>query len=1017
MLVVSGADEAVVLFTGDPTQRRGPVPLTLDPGDEGRLDHLWAWSAVCPVNRVEPAELEAYSCPSAEASLVVRLRWPGSAPTPPAGVLLAAPPEAWAEIYEPLVPSWAADEEGIVRVPSGGGPLRLRFVGELLGSDWVDVPAGTGRMELELRPVVDRRVRLLGPDGETLAPAFLTLSRHGRLRDDFQARFRSDEVGRIDVSGLPPKTPLVIVASSKGLLPARLETTAAGLPEAIRLEGGCTLSGRVADDDGVGLVGVDVEAEGYAGSGTALLIRSEAETDESGRFRVGPLARAPIVLTLRAEGHARKSLQRYLGECETDYELGLIDLAQASSLAIRVVDDLGRPVVGADVRASSGERAASGEDGTAKLAGVAAREGLGLEVSAIRHLPWERSILAPLPESLTVELQRAAVVRGRLVDQDGGGLAGEAHVKRGSFSRRQGIGGDGVFTIDLEPESEYELRLRSATTRDALVRLPPIVKGEELDLGDVVAPAGWTVRGRLIREDTVESVHAARIWALRPESQAIVAWALGEQVSTTSDVEGAFVLSGLSFGLVTIRIEPAGLAPTAIVVAPPGEDQPQEVDLGTIELTEGAEVTVYGDLPDGAIARVDWKLEWREMDMLRGSVVDGKASVSHVPEGPAIVTVVDGHRQLCEEQVDVPVAGLLEIECAASRLRVQGVVSVAGRPRGPGVLTWISETMGDTLIINRQSSLGAGEARTFGGGRPEVAVLVASDGSFASDALAGGGWFVAWSPETGGNAASRRIELPADGELEIALDFAPHALSGQVVDEQGEPVQGARVIALDVGAAARTAEDGRFTLLDLEPGLRSVMASKEELRSATLEVLIENDRLPDPVVLRLDRQGDRDLEVRVHGDGLGTSGSFVFVEGDLGGLRILTTDRRGVGRSNLSHPMPSRIRAAAMAGGRLAFGPWSGTEEALAEGLDLQVERSGTLEVHAERDTDLSLTSPAGWDVAALYRHLGARLNVSPVEPLVLSGLPEGRYRVVVDGIERFADVTANDVTRIEFDD
>ena len=419
-LDIAGATSAIAVL-GDPVETRSAkLPLQLTMEERHRLDHLWVWANDCPVSRVGQDEVDTFRCPAAAARLTVQLSWPGSQHTEvPAGRLYGAPVAMWREVFEPLLPSWAADANGIVGVPvAADTPLRIRFEGDHLGSAWREVTAGARHLDLELSDSVDRRTRLLGPDGEIRQPAFLSVSVPGRSRDEPRALYTSDETGDIPLQALPPDTKLVMVANARGLLPARLETTADHLPKAIRLDAGCWLAGRAEDPQGVPVSGVRVQAEGYSGSGRGLLFQTETTTDDSGHFRLGPLALAPVALSLRAEGRAPKVLRRYLADCVDEVELGPIVLAAAATLRIHVVDDLGVPVDGAEVRTSRGESKVSDEGGMAVVE-VATDDAVGLEISAERHLTRQQTLVPPLPESVTIELQRAAVVHGRLVSAEG----------------------------------------------------------------------------------------------------------------------------------------------------------------------------------------------------------------------------------------------------------------------------------------------------------------------------------------------------------------------------------------------------------------------------------------------------------------------------------------------------------------------------------------------------------------------------------------------------------------------
>jgi len=1025
-----GATQAALILRGEPRPEVLPLPARLPAARWESVEHLWVWSPVCPVRRVTPEELADFRCEVADEWLEVRIEWPeaGRAPREP-GELIAAPSPTWIEIPEVLLPRWRPDKTGAFRVPvRRGEPLRLRFVSAGWASGWRDVPAGQRALTLKPEPARCRSVSVVGERGTPEDRASLSLFLPGRSDDTFKAFFLADPQGRIQVDPVPSDLEIAVVAIAQGMLPARLQIVAERLPDQIVLESGCFAVGSLVGNDGKPLADADVSGEGYVGGGSGILVAQSTASDRRGEFRVGPLPRGPVVLAVGAQGRTKVVKRVFLGECDREQSVGTITLSRAIAVGLRVLDEAGSPVGGASIVTAAGERSWSDESGRALLEFVADSEPLSLVVSAEGYRSLERTLDPPFPEVVALVLRRAARVTGRLVSETGEPMdTARVEVHEGTSFREEPIGPGGELDLEVAPGRRHRLRLLSDSAIEVVRDVEALDAGSSFDLGVVVLPAGQTVRGRVLHADSGDPVAGARIWMPRGGfvDAAIVDWALGDTVETRSDVTGGFRLTGLAHGPAVVRIEARGLAPSEIEIRP-GEEN-GEIDLGEVFLGPGAEVRIHQDLRDGALARIDWKRQWRELDMILATFIDGEARVSSVPAGAALLTVLDHGEQVCERNIQIPDRGVLDVDCDSARLRVRGEVRVAGARAGSGTLIWLSSTAGDTLILNRRSPLGANESRIYGAGRPQVNVEVRADGHFETDSLVAGIWHVIWRPDQGGTSRSREVELPDVSDWVVELDFAPHALSGVVVDRRGSPVAEARVEDLDLRAATRSNEAGAFTLLDVEPGTHRLMARKAGLRSEPVTVEVAPDRPAEPVTLVLEREDEELLRVTVEGDAGPAAGSLVFLEGDADhGLVLLTSDANGLATSRLYPPWPRHVRAAAFAGGSLVLGSWAPLERALREGLALDVEESTALEIRREGPpTAVDIVSADGWNVAGLLRHVGFLTTVSSDRPLRLDGIPPGTYRVIARSMtaqaadsptERVVLLRAGDVVTVRLD-
>ncbi|HMB53455.1 MAG TPA: hypothetical protein VKU40_09075, partial [Thermoanaerobaculia bacterium] len=263
---LAGASQALVVFGDETPAVRRQLPTTFDNGHWERVDHLWVWSPSCPVTRLERDEVDAWSCPEDANTSVVQLSWHGQAAGGgplPAGRLLAAPVELWREVPESLLPDWRPSAQGRVSLPTAPGQrLRLRFVAAGAGSDWREVKAGGGPVELlRLRVADDATIRLLDDHGQPLGSGFVSFASPRPTSEAYRTFSVADEHSVARVESLPADLPLVLIANAKGRLPLRLETTSTDLPPEIRLPAGCSVTGIVTDTEARPVPGASIRAQ------------------------------------------------------------------------------------------------------------------------------------------------------------------------------------------------------------------------------------------------------------------------------------------------------------------------------------------------------------------------------------------------------------------------------------------------------------------------------------------------------------------------------------------------------------------------------------------------------------------------------------------------------------------------------------------------------------------------------------------------------------------------------------
>ncbi|HMB54578.1 MAG TPA: carboxypeptidase-like regulatory domain-containing protein, partial [Thermoanaerobaculia bacterium] len=451
-------------------------------------DHLWIWSAVAP-----PVRLSAREVRGGPPLLLPAARWVRvSTLTDGAGDeryrLHAAPAEMWAEVPEPLLPNWEMDSALPFVLPAEHKRAwRLRAVGESTASGWVDVASDATAADLTVMPASPVSSRLVTDRGLPVAAADARLRLTGGPLDTVEtiAIWRADHKGVLTLPPAPRNGSLDLRFEAGGVVARQIHTTPVAFPETIVLTTGRVLNGVVVQTDGTGIPGAHVGYETWL-PGQGGLLRRSALSDEAGRWRISGVAEGRFSLRFEASGFA-PSTQIHTAADEVEPLRAV--LSPAASRTVEVVDDTGFPVAQAGITGSGGITASSDESGLAVLGGIAEDRQLVLHVDASGHLPSRTTRRPPLPDPVTVTLERSFSVRGRFVSPRGEPLAaGRLVVETSSGLRTLELAGDAGFEIDLPPGEEATLHLFSRDSAPLHHELQAGEPGEVRELGDLPAP-------------------------------------------------------------------------------------------------------------------------------------------------------------------------------------------------------------------------------------------------------------------------------------------------------------------------------------------------------------------------------------------------------------------------------------------------------------------------------------------------------------------------------------------------
>ncbi|HYH47061.1 MAG TPA: carboxypeptidase-like regulatory domain-containing protein, partial [Thermoanaerobaculia bacterium] len=538
-------------------------------------------------------------------------------------------------------------------------------------------------------------------------------------------------------------------------------------------------------------------------------------------------------------------------------------LERAGALVVRVVDEAGAPVAGAQVRAlpegpgalGPGEiEATSGQAGTARLA-VPALAGARFQLTAEREgfaparavvrLPAEPGAqpMPPMPPIVLV-LTRGATAAGRLTTEQGEGLAGgtvelerEAE-HRGFFDpptalRQAAAGPDGRFELRHLPPGRFRLTARAPGHAPA-ARLPveiPAGAGR-VDLGNLALAAGAALEGRVVDERDRPLEGAAVLAVDGP----------GEPPRALTGADGRFRLADLAPGRANLWVVREGYIQTTLhdIAVPSGE--PLAIRLRPARVLTGQVVGPRGEPVAGAMlhrltggAGAD------------GSGFSGSSSLAHtdaqgrfradgLEPGPvALLAEAPGYRSR-RLQVEIPAerdAGPLEIALDTGAV-IEGRVLAAGKPMAQAQVsahpTVRVEVHAGTLV------------QTDGDGRFRLAGLAV--GRHAVEVTT-----------ADGRQAREEVEVrPGTQQLDLHLPAAE--ISGRVVDAAGRPVAAAalRLVGPRSGVI-ETAADGSFAFRSLPPGTYLLAASHPEAGRADLSEVQVAERpvvLPDLVLENAD---------------------------------------------------------------------------------------------------------------------------------------------------------------------
>lgn len=932
------------------------------------------------------------------------------------GILIAGPQELWNEVPESMMPRWWWGSQLSRRGIPASGNWQVRLLESRRGTYWQNLPEDSPAA-CELTPVAapDMSIEITSSTGENIEAASLRVWKPGSVFGLRPIALLRGEGGRLLLQRLPDTEEGQYFFGATAHLEMSLRSLPSALPPQIVLQKGASLRGQLIAQGGSPAAGLELITQAWLEDGSNGYRIQKSTSNEEGYFLFQTLPPGPLLLRTAASplgGFSRELILPAEG-----LDLGRIELLPAISVPVRTVDHEGLPIENARVHHEKNVFKTDSE-GLTLVTGILPEQKIRVTAEADFYLPGEGRFDPPHEHVREIRLTPAYLLRARFAGPDGGDVVrGRYAIDCRNSSTSGSLPPDGKLEVLVPTNKNCSLRLFSAETTSLEIQLEPGKHREDRDLGVLLADPGRRAIGRLVSATDGTPVAGARLWLPRPiHGQESLAMLNQDFSETFSQADGSFALDAIAAGG-RLRIDATGYARLEMdLPAQSATADSALLDLGIIELKAGATVWVLTrGLANGAMARLDRRGEWQAVDQLQASVFQEEALFPRVAAGSFLLTVLDRGKLRCEKQVTIPEEGIVEIECPAEPIDVRGVVLLGGRPAKNGQLMFRtpSDATSPGIIQHHQAPAGQRRSQIQGGGRPQVDVPVADDGTFQTRDLVAGTWEVAWQ-RSGSVGSPIRIEIPDSPEFVTELAFPMSRLGGQVVDREGKAVPGALVRAMPQNLLARTDAQGTFLIEGASAGPTAVQAELDGVRSNYAEVTIPEDGDAPEVRLILGAEAEKnDLRVAVRIDGRPASGAWALLETDNGRKELASTDSQGIATLELSPPLPARIRLAAAAGDRLVFGPWIDLQSAREDDPILEPPIPGRLLLPAAPRELPALFDAEGWDVAWWLGRLGRRPMTDENTPVAIEGLPPGQYRLRLQGNDRTITVESGETTEI----
>jgi uncharacterized GH25 family protein len=410
---------------------------------------------------------------------------------------------------------------------------------------------------------------------------------------------RSGPGGRFRIANLAAGTPYGVRIELPGFAPAQTDLPARedGQPAPelrIVMRTGREAFGMVLDANHTAVAGARVRLRPQTGNDMGAQIREalkgatdhfEATSDAKGHFAVSHLPPGSFDLIVNAKGFAPLTVPGLaVPEGQGASDLGTVVLSPGAALEGKVVDAEGRPVEGAEVRATAGAMRAlrrmpsrssgpadayTAADGSFRLEDRAPGESVDLAVLHPNYGPGAaQGVAVPTAEPVRIVLQATSRVSGRALGKDGKALAGARVTLSEMISMNMGSRSmmrpgnwkgavtdeDGGFSFSDVAPGGIEIRAEAVRHQAAELKGLETKPGQEMAGIELVLPAAASVEGRVVAPDG-RPVPGAEVTVVSADS------AMGfsfPDLFAQTDGDGRYVLDGVPPGPRTLEARAEG---------------------------------------------------------------------------------------------------------------------------------------------------------------------------------------------------------------------------------------------------------------------------------------------------------------------------------------------------------------------------------------------------------------------------------------------------------------------------
>ncbi|HEU5059252.1 MAG TPA: carboxypeptidase regulatory-like domain-containing protein [Kofleriaceae bacterium] len=488
-----------------------------------------------------------------------------------------------------------------------------------------------------------------------------------------------------------------------------------------------------------------------------------------------------------------------------------------------------KPIAGVDVtfgNAFGESTATSGPDGRYALAlGPGAYRVLAVG-DAVLGAGAGRFEIGPgqKVDGYDILVSRLARLRGRVLDHRGAPVSG-ARVTYGARMGGRPIGSEqtapvgeatsgdgGAFEIEV-PAGDVKLIAEIGEARgEALVG--GVLPGQEPGEVIIRLAAGASVDGRVV-DAARAPVGGAEVRVVMARGDA----ADGERTATT-DGSGRFRFDHLAPGraILEARTATGVSAPLTVELVDARERGGVELVLAGAGSIAGRVVDGKGAPLPGATVLANPSSASRAKSRPAISGADGAFRLEGLAAGVAhnVQARRDGYPNTFVRNVMPPADKVELVMLSAGGIR--GVVKGAGGARVGSFQVKVERYLEADGVMRPGSA---------------ASRYSSSDGRFELDLVAPGAYDLVVTADGFAPARPARVTVPADGWVDITVELAAAARVSGRVTSSGKPVAGARVAmsAGYEGPPVFTDGQGRFALIDVAPGRRSISASKAGLAS------------------------------------------------------------------------------------------------------------------------------------------------------------------------------------------